>query len=66
MTNGDSDASGNRKVEKSKDGYNILTEDPASLIAEKRARTKSEGYDYKKTKRGLPEQRIFSMPAAFH
>lgn len=66
MTNGDSDASGNRKVEKSKDGYNILKEDPASLTAEKRARTKSEGYDYKKTKRGLPEQRIFSTPAAFH
>lgn len=54
-----------QKVEKSKVGYNILSEDHCSPIAEKRARTKSDSYDYKKTKRGFPEQRILSVPAAF-
>lgn len=55
MINGDFDVLGNWKVEKLKDGYNILKEDFVFFIVEKRVRIKSEGYDCKKIKWGFLE-----------
>lgn len=68
MSTRDSNGPENRKVEKSKDGYNILKEDSSSPKVAKRSRTRtrSDGYDeLKTTKRGFSQNRdrVRSVPA---